>query len=344
MRAQIIPRLIVGSGRSGTTWVLDCLSQANELRPIFEPLHPAESSLGLRYAYQAMAEADEDEELERHFRNLAAGRIRSRWIDYRGSRQLLFPHVSKLDSMSSIKRWARRWWKYIHDRGSLRRATRRENTLIKCIRANLMAGWLTRTIGFRTVMIVRHPCAVLESQVRLGTAKAWDPTPVLARYRASRKLHEVTGGRYERLLESNLTRTESLALRWVIENQLPVERSREDGYSVVCYEDLVLRPEVAWPSVCASLELEHVPDRALLGRPSQQASPSSASIQTWREPGWKSRLTTEQLHAIQGVLDATGCSFYSIRGIEPSIDVYDGPGSASRRIATPTHGVPQSGP
>jgi len=33
-------KLIAGSGRSGTTWVLDALADANDLRPVFEPLHP----------------------------------------------------------------------------------------------------------------------------------------------------------------------------------------------------------------------------------------------------------------------------------------------------------------
>jgi len=34
------PLIIAGSGRSGTTWVLDVLAEANNLRPFFEPLNP----------------------------------------------------------------------------------------------------------------------------------------------------------------------------------------------------------------------------------------------------------------------------------------------------------------
>ena len=32
------PLVIAGSGRSGTTWVLDVIAKANNLRPVFEPL------------------------------------------------------------------------------------------------------------------------------------------------------------------------------------------------------------------------------------------------------------------------------------------------------------------
>ena len=58
-------RIILGSGRSGTTSVQDCLAQANHLRPIFEPLHEGESELGRRFAHRMLAAADENEELER---------------------------------------------------------------------------------------------------------------------------------------------------------------------------------------------------------------------------------------------------------------------------------------
>jgi hypothetical protein len=34
------PRVVAGYGRSGTTWVQDVLAISNELRPVFEPLHP----------------------------------------------------------------------------------------------------------------------------------------------------------------------------------------------------------------------------------------------------------------------------------------------------------------
>ena len=34
--------IIAGSGRSGTTWVLDAVAEANQLRTKFEPLGPDE--------------------------------------------------------------------------------------------------------------------------------------------------------------------------------------------------------------------------------------------------------------------------------------------------------------
>jgi hypothetical protein len=45
-------RIIAGSGRSGTTWVLDALAEANALRPVFEPLHPLAIPQARPFAYR----------------------------------------------------------------------------------------------------------------------------------------------------------------------------------------------------------------------------------------------------------------------------------------------------
>ena len=140
-------RIILGSGRSGTTWVQDCLADANELRPIFEPLHEAESDIGRRYAYAILRPGDREEVLEHFFMRLAAGQQYSRWIDYRGRNDLLFPALSKLMTIHGLKSWTRLWRRHLRDRSQLRASVQRKETLIKCIRANLMAGWFAKELG-----------------------------------------------------------------------------------------------------------------------------------------------------------------------------------------------------
>jgi hypothetical protein len=310
-------RLILGSGRSGTTWVLDCVADANDLRPIFEPLHPATSALGSRYAYRMMLPGDHEEILEEYFSELAAGRIWSRWINYRGRRDRLFPSPASLLSAKALNNWRRRWVKYLRDRPALVKASKRGDVVIKCIRANLMAGWLTRELGFRTVLVIRHPGAVIESQYRLG--EVWDPSEVLARYRADRKLHEVTGGVYLKLLESRLTKLQGLTLNWVIENQWPVEKSQEDGYGIFYYEELVSHPLMSWQRLSECLGLKQLPDLTRLHKPSQQASgaPVQQGAGAARKPRWRSSLSQDQLDTIQRILDATECNLYHVNVDDP---------------------------
>jgi hypothetical protein len=292
--------------------VLDCAADANDLRPVFEPLHPAESQLASRYAYEVMQPEDRDEVLEAFFRDLAAGQRHSRWIDYRGRRDYLFPNPTSLLSSSAARKWLRRWRKYFQDRSMLRAAARRKDVLIKCIRANLMAGWLTKAVGFKTVLVVRHPGAVVESQLRLGSV--WDPAPVIERYRANPRLHEATGGRYLSLLNSKLTTLQALTLVWVIENQGPVERSVADGYAVVYYENLLSQPDSVWRYLCEALDLPRVPSSSILHKPSQQASlsPEIPNKLDRSPPRWRTRMTPEQLGAIQGILSSTECNLYHI--------------------------------
>jgi hypothetical protein len=313
---EVPGRIILGSGRSGTTWVQDCLAEANCLRPIFEPLHEGESELGERFAYRMLPPGQENDELERYFRALAEGCVRSRWIDYRGRRQLLFPHPSKLSSVRSLRAWLWVWRNYLSHRPQLRTASKRQHTLIKCIRANLMAGWLSRDLGFRTVLLVRHPCASVESQYRSGAV--WNPEPVAERYRSDICLHEATDGLYLPLLSSRLTVLQALTLNWVIENQAPVAKASVEGYTVAYYEDLRARPSLAWPCICAALGLSVIPSEEMVEMPSQQSyGKNSSRVLSSAEPRWRRAFSADQLSEIQAILDTTECDLYNVSDESP---------------------------
>lgn len=312
-----IGRIILGSGRSGTTWVQDALSFSNNIRPIFEPLHHKESEEGRRFAYSVMTPGDHNESLERFFLDVSEGRISSVWMNYRAPRHLLYPHPRKFTTVSGCKSWLYVWRKYFRDRAVLRPLISRRESLIKCIRANLMAGWISQTLGFKTVFVLRHPCATVESQFRW--LSAWDPSRVGECYRKNDRLHEVTDGRYLSLLNSRLSMTEALTLNWVIENQGPVESAPYAGYTVMHYERLLLDPANAWASVCQALELKIIPGALLLNAPSQTTYHGvNKDDSDWREPRWRKTLEKEQLAEIQRILDLTECDLYDISSEKPS--------------------------
>lgn len=316
-------RLILGSGRSGTTWVQDCLAVANGLRPVFEPLHPMDSELGRRYAYDVLAGDDQDEQLLDWFGRLSAGSLSSAWIDYRTPTWMVFPDSRIYKTKQPVRRWHRLLRSYIRNRKSLGHLIRNNDTIIKCIRGNLMASWMAKMAGFRVVLVVRHPCAAVESQLRSGSD--WDPFPVLNLYRRNNRLHEVTDGAYLDLLNRDLSYVESLTLRWVIENQWPERRQIEDGFLVAYYEELLHDPSTNWSIVCNSLNLKNTPSASLLGRASQQSYiHSSGNKPNWSEPRWKRALTVDQLQQVQGILDATGYSLYDTQSIRPRHKTSDG--------------------
>ena len=308
-------RLIAGAGRSGTTWVQDALADANDLRPVFEPLHPWVSDIGAKYAHRALSADEDHPDLRQFMIDVCAGRRDQLWTKYRRQRRLLFPPLGKFTSRDGLAVLYRYWEKFLKELPELHAASKRAAPLVKDIRTNLMQGWLSQQCGCRAVLIIRHPGAVLESEMR----GHWNAENVLGQFRNDLRLHELTAGRYRSLLARTLSPVEALATRWVIENQWPVERAFVDGVTVVHYEHLKSSPETEWPRMCRALELANVPSEAVRARPSQQsAKEGSAAYQSsTRQPGWMKRLTEEQITRIQGVLDEVGFSLYAMDDPEP---------------------------
>ena len=308
-------RMIAGSGRSGTTWVQDALADANNLRPIFEPLHPWVSEVGNRYAHRTLRPGETHPDLLQFLTDVCAGRGPQLWARYRRHPRWLFPPVSSLTSRRELGRLYRFWSSFVAEFPTLYKASRRPAPLVKCIRSNLMLGWLSQHCDGRVVLIVRHPGAVIESELR----GKWVPERVLDRFKRDAALHELTGNRYRTLLARRLNDVEALAARWVIENQYPIHWASADKVAVVHYERLKSAPGAEWQRLCAALDLPNVPTAAALAKPSQQSSRSKPEsiVAGSTTPRWLQKLTQAQVDAVQGVLDEVGFDLYSMRDAAP---------------------------
>jgi hypothetical protein len=290
--------------------VLDCLAEANRLRPVFEPLHQSVTPIGAKYAYRVLPSDAECPDLAQFLLGYDTGTQRSIWTTYRGRPDLLMPGVRSLGSMEELRRLRRRWVKFLRGVPGLRAASRQPGSLIKDIRFNLCLGWMVRALAAKAVLVVRHPCAVVESQFRLG--QPWDPEPILRRYQADPHLSEFTGGRYDRLLHQPLDRLEALTLLWLIENQVPEARSAELGYVIIYYEDLLDHDEEGWRLMARALGLANIPPPALLRRPSQQATAGGSVRGDLLRPAWMAALAGKQLGSIQRMLDAAEYATYNV--------------------------------
>jgi hypothetical protein len=308
-------RLIAGSGRSGTTWVQDALATANGLRPIFEPLHPAVSPVGKRYAFRALSPDESHPELRRFLEEACFGRSHLLWTRYRRQRRWLFPPREKLSTVRDAARVYRNWKMLLKDLPWLTRMARGDVPLVKCIRANLMLGWLSRQFECSIVLLVRHPGAVIESKLQ----GFWNVPAVLDGFRSDPRFHELTRGRYRSLLDRRPTGVAGMAALWVIENQYAIEQAARDGVTVAFYESLTSNPELEWPRICRALRLSNVPPPELIARPSQQSSPTfSASEAVAADvPRWMRSLLPERQNEIQNILDQVEFGLYKMSDPEP---------------------------
>jgi len=323
-------RLIAGSGRSGTTWVLDALAAANDLRPVFEPLHPYVSQVGNRFAHRALTAEDPLPELEDFLERVCAGRFIRLWTKYRRQRRWLLPPPRDFSTRRDVGRAYRHWIKFLREIPQLTVASRRQVPIVKCIRANLMLDWLARGQGWRVVLMIRHPGAVIESELRAS----WDARFALGRFARDERLHELSGGRYRKLLQRPLTPIEALAARWVVENQWTSELAEKSGYKIVHYEHLRSDPGNSWKQILDALGLERAPSNELLEQPSQQSSREvGGGERVSRQTRWQGALTPEQIAAVQNVLDEVGCDMYSMSHPEPLRTVDRGSANAGKRAA-----------
>ncbi|MBK1644850.1 hypothetical protein CKO25_09350 [Thiocapsa imhoffii] len=319
MNAPDRPRMIAGSGRSGTTWVLDVIATTFQLRPIFEPLHPTAIEETKPFAWRFLPPGITVPGIEDYFRRVFAGQVSTIWTDYRVHPRSIFPHPSDLNNLQALNRLGHDWLFALRQYRSYRTWRKRDETIVKCIRSNLLLSWLVKTFDAKIVLLVRHPGAVVESKLRLAGI-SWDPQVMLETYRKDPYLYLLRGGLYHKLLSEDLSAAQTLTLLWCIENQTPMSEALEFGYHTVHYENLVDDGAVCWNQLAEFFELsDPMWNNELLTRPSQQAS------SLWRHSRegirshdtWMDRLSQDALNDIDSILNETNEQAYVIEQAKP---------------------------
>jgi hypothetical protein len=305
--------------------MLDVLAEANNLRPIFEPLHPEVSAVGRQFGYSYLVRGSQCDELKTMFAAVALGDLSTVWTDYRITPSRLRLEYSHLRSLAELKVLVRRWEQFARRYAAYRNRKARQRTIIKCIRANLMLDWLHANFDARIVLLMRHPCAAVESRLRF--AGQWDPFPLLQRYQKDSALMGTSLQEQVNLLTRRLSRAEALTAVWCIENVIPAAQAASNGYVVAFYEELLEQPRAEWTRIVQGLGLAEVPGDDLLRRPSQQSAvvlQKRDKIETYTKSyaRWRERLSPVELAEIEGVLKAFGIDFYNIAEDRPDRAVF----------------------
>lgn len=230
--------LLVGSARSGTTWLGEMLDRHHNHRVIFEPFKPG--VIGellpfdtLRYLPPACDDAVFLDPVQR----LLTGKFRNGWTDH--TNRALLPR----------------------------------RRLVKEVRVNCLAPWLAAHFPRSPiVLMVRHPLAVVASRQQLG----W--TTALQRFAEDAALRELLSPAQELLLQSPRDLFEAAVTQWALESWIPLQGLREDQVRVVLYEELAIRPReigdsvLRWVGQQPDHEFEHA-----VSRPSRTSRPGAGS-------------------------------------------------------------------
>ena len=273
---------VVGSPRSGTTWLGDVVAALASRPLLHEPTHVnriPEFNRDHGWDGRPFREPGvPDEALARDLERLITG-------TYLGA--------GMIQRSPSIDRalWAR------------------APLVTKMIDVNLLLPWLAGALPWlTTVLIVRHPLAVVASQQARADS-------VWAKYRTlslSYQRFMAAHPEYDGPLEYD-TVEERLTAAWAIEHAWLRDRAEDLGRLVqVRYEDIRAEPQAGVRALAAALSLPEpsptVLERAL--RPSRSVNEDTSTLGGGADDGWRSAYDARTVDRLIPILDHYGFPFY----------------------------------
>lgn len=193
---------------------------------------------------------------------------------------------------------------------TLGEASQATTMIIKSVRANRLLPWICQTFEIRApILLIRHPCAVIASQLNLPFWKNAE-RPVAPPYIKNFPLLTSALGKTEGA-------EENLAALWVLD-QLPVLIQPLPRPSIiVTYEELFLHPKITLSKIFQAWNLDVDIDRAI-SRLNQKSSTVYNKVNGI--DGWKNTLTNKQVKKILKTVENFGLTFYT-EHTEPNLDL-----------------------
>lgn len=273
---------IVASKRTGSTWVQELISGGAGVCPIFEPLEgdPWARQLS-RGAEDVLVPGDVVEDLETFLARAMRG--------------------------AHVTRWSMRL-------ASQRRLLAADRFVVKHVQLCRAAGWLATTFpDTPIVLVVRHPCAVVQSMLTVPWSGT-NATEILA------KRPEAATRRAVEILDGRVSPAEVFAALWASEMLAMLGETDPARTSLVAYESVVDDPASALGPVMEQLRLPRPPDLvARSAQPSATTHKSSVVRASGdRLTGWVDRLDPADRAAVLAVVRDAGITGY---GEDPRPDL-----------------------
>ena len=237
---------------------------------MFEPFHSklVEDFAQFNY-FQYMRPNQKDDALHNYVRRILTGQIRDRWID----RQV-----------ETI--WPK--WRVIKD-----------------VRACLFLRWIhNRFPEVPIVFIIRHPCAVVASRIKLGWAPDHDLDPLLEQ----EHLLEDFLGRKLATIRSARTDEEKHAIAWCVSNLVPLRQFRGTPLHVVYYENLYLHPEEEIPKIFSAIGRPYTESVFRYARRPSTTTRMQSAVFSGTDiiSAWRHELSADAIARVLGIVDDFG--------------------------------------
>jgi len=294
---------VAGSPRSGTTWLMDILLAMPNYAAVMEPVNPQWFPKVTKIGFSSKTYLSPDKEWregEIFLKKIFTGKIQSQLPPY------------TLSANSIMKRILA------------------NKLVIKSIRLNRMLPWIIKRFQFKSMLfIIRHPCAVINSQMKSGfTGYNASTYPYQDRFPTKediiREASELDGLNKKLLkkLEKIKAIEEILAASWCLDNFIPSTFSKPNNWITLSYEKLLTDANNQFSSIFKTFDKQDIVDSAVknLNKPSIVTLESELNkvgnpdIQLSK---WKKSLSKEQIKNILNIVSDFGLDFYSY-DVEPN--------------------------
>jgi hypothetical protein len=296
---------IAGSPRSGTTWFMNLMMPLPDYTALFEPVNPIWFPEAFKVGFKSRTYLPIDKEWpegEKYLHKTFSGKVISTIPPYEPNLEVIMRRLIA------------------------------NKLIIKEVRLNRMLPWITKRFKLRGVFfIIRHPCAVISSQLKTGFfgyhplyPPYKDTCPTLEDIlEEASKIDDLDSNIIKKLGKIS-TVEEILAASWSLDSYIPLTSSRPTPWKTVIYEKLMKDGEKEIRSYFNEIGEKKIPRTTLknLRKPSwltikkEVGNVKKVDLQLSK---WKNSLSEKQIERILRVVSYFGLDFYS-DDIEPDYD------------------------
>jgi hypothetical protein len=326
--SECTPVFLVGSGRSGTTWLMDVLARANRLWTVFEPLNPLASPEAAPFAHRHFGRQSAVDGLKSIIDAHIHRRPRQAWTSYR-----FYPEDLRYSLREALGspvdyhyRMAARYSKVAKRELALRKA-RGGRVIVKFIRANLLLEWLAAAYACPILLMIRHPAAVIRSRMKLDN-RYWDffgkqQQEIVDLYLEILKEGTIYPFSFSTDEARRIRENEVLgcAFLWCFENAYAYNAVKESNAKVIFYEHFFETPGIVLDEAIRYAKLENTPSEETIRKPSQQSSriQKEKGIHENQLSLWQKLFSSDEMDQIQKMLDAFQIDFYTAKDPMPRL-------------------------
>lgn len=273
--------IICADPRGGSTWLYELLTRLEGAAGLWEPLHIGRAAvfrdLGFNYRHY-IPEQSIEPKARSAFEALFQGHCRE-------------PHIMQRTSVQELRN--------------------ADKLVVKFCRATQLLPWMTRVFSFtrKPVHLVRHPCAVVASQMKYG---AWDH--VKPGFDETEVLSDPLTRPYADILLKINTVEAHLAAVWAMTNSVALNHpDRQARWMTISYEHLVTDPRAVLSGMLQEWRLTLGNLDEIAKRPSKTtlaSSPIAGGDQRNQLTHWQKALDARQIDLILGITHEIGISLY----------------------------------